>query len=119
MAMLYMGALWFHWSNDRFMGMDEGMRRVIVDGFSALQQATFASPKRKSIAAYEEFCRPVAVTFMCQLLKKKPCSAKPLRLYSTGFKENIREGETFYQALVDAAATAEEKIDGGAMMDVK
>ena len=50
----YMGALWWM-NNDKFMGMDEELRQVVVDGFSALQQATFASPKRKSIAAYEEF----------------------------------------------------------------
>lgn len=50
----YMGAFWFM-SNDRFMEMPEDMRRVVVDGFYQLQQATFASPKRKSIQAYEDF----------------------------------------------------------------
>ena len=35
--------------------MPEDLRRVVVDGFYALQQATFASPKRKSIEAYEDF----------------------------------------------------------------
>ena len=39
----YMGALWWM-SNDSFMGMPEEMRRVVVDGFYQLQQATFASP---------------------------------------------------------------------------
>ncbi len=50
----YMGALWWM-SNDTFMSMPHDMRRVVVDGFAALQQATFASPKRKSIKAYEDF----------------------------------------------------------------
>ena len=31
------------------------LKRVVTDGFYALQQATFASPKRKSIKAYEDF----------------------------------------------------------------
>ena len=50
----YMGALWWM-NNDNFMEMPEDLRRVVVDGFYALQQATFASPKRKSIQAYEDF----------------------------------------------------------------
>ena len=43
----YMGALWWM-SNDKFMGMPEEMRAVVVDGFAQLQQATFASPKRST-----------------------------------------------------------------------
>ena len=41
----YMGALWWM-NNEQFMGLDEANRRVVMDGFYALQQATFASPKR-------------------------------------------------------------------------
>ncbi|HCI02125.1 MAG TPA: C4-dicarboxylate ABC transporter substrate-binding protein, partial [Oceanospirillaceae bacterium] len=47
----YMAALWMM-NNEVFMDMPADHRRVIVDGFAALQQATFASPKRKSIQAY-------------------------------------------------------------------
>ena len=50
----YMGALWFM-NNDRFMSLDPALRNVVSDGFYALQQATFASPKRKSIQAYQDF----------------------------------------------------------------
>jgi len=50
----YMGALWWM-NNDKFMAMPEGLRTVVVDGFYQLQQATFASPKRKSIQAYADF----------------------------------------------------------------
>jgi hypothetical protein len=35
--------------------MPTDLKRVVTDGFYALQQATFASPKRKSIKAYEDF----------------------------------------------------------------
>ena len=50
----YMGALWWM-SNKTFTSMPEDMRAVVNDGFYALQQATFASPKRKSIQAYADF----------------------------------------------------------------
>ena len=50
----YMGALWFM-NNEKFQAMPEEMRVVVIDGFYALQQATFASPKRKSIQAYQDF----------------------------------------------------------------
>ena len=48
-----MGALW--WMNIKYQSMPKDLQRVITDGFYALQQATFASPKRKSIQAYEDF----------------------------------------------------------------
>lgn len=113
----YMGALWYM-SNERFMGMDEGMRRVIVDGFAALQQATFASPKRKSIAAYEAFVEGGGNLYVPTPEEKAMFRDAATPVYDW-FKSNIREGETIYNAFVAAAATAEEKIDGGAMMDVK
>ncbi|MFZ3583647.1 TRAP transporter substrate-binding protein DctP [Loktanella sp. DJP18] len=50
----YMGALWFM-NNAKFLEMPEDLRKVVADGFYQLQQATFASPKRKSIEAYEAF----------------------------------------------------------------
>lgn len=50
----YMGAFWFM-SNEKFMALSDDQKLVVVDGFAALQQATFASPKRKEIAAYAEF----------------------------------------------------------------
>ena len=50
----YMGALWWM-NNQKYMGMPAELKRVVTDGFYALQQATFASPKRKSIQAYSDF----------------------------------------------------------------
>jgi len=50
----YMGAFWWM-SNDRFAGLSDAHKQIVVDGFAALQQATFASPKRKEIAAYDAF----------------------------------------------------------------
>ena len=71
----YMGAMWIM-NNQTFLSMPEDMRKVVVDGFAALQQATFASPKRKSIQAYEEFAE-AGVMSMCQLhLEEKAAFAE-------------------------------------------
>jgi TRAP-type C4-dicarboxylate transport system substrate-binding protein len=50
----YMGAFWWM-GQDRFMSLTDAQKQVVVDGFAALQQATFASPKRKEIQAYADF----------------------------------------------------------------
>ena len=49
-----MGALWIM-NNAQYEGFSPELQRVINDGFYQLQQATFASPKRKSIQAYQDF----------------------------------------------------------------
>lgn len=113
----YMGALWFM-NNDQFMGMDEATRRVIVDGFAALQQATFASPKRKSIQAYADFAAAGGDLYVPTLEEKAAFKEAAAPVFDW-FKANVREGEATYNALVEAAAAAEEKLDGGIMMDVK
>ena len=113
----YMGALWYM-NNDKFMGMDEATRRVIVDGFAALQQATFASPKRKSIQAYADFAAAGGDLYVPTLEEKAAFKEAAAPVFDW-FKSNIREGEAVYTALVDAAAAAEAKLDGGTMMDIK
>ena len=113
----YMGALWYM-NNDRFMSFDENLRRVIVDGFAALQQATFASPKRKSIEAYEEFVAGGGNLYVPTPEEKAMFRDAAAPVFDW-FKANIREGETFYQALVDAATAAEAKIDAAAMKDIQ
>ena len=44
----YMGALWWM-NNAKYQSMPEDLRKVITDGFYALQQATFASPKENQL----------------------------------------------------------------------
>ncbi len=70
-----MGAMWWM-SNERFMEMPEDMRAIVVDGFAQLQQATFASPKRKSIAAYEDF-RAGGARSMSPRPRRRPPSPRP------------------------------------------
>ena len=79
----YMGALWWM-SNDKFTGMPEEMRRVVVDGFAQLQQATFASPKRKSIQAYADFVAGGVVICTFRHLQKRRHSRKLLHRSMTG-----------------------------------
>jgi len=113
----YMGALWYM-NNDRFMGLDEGQRRVVVDGFAALQQATFASPKRKSIEAYKEFAAiggSIYVPTMEERAQFKEAAAPVFEW----FKTNVQGGSTFYDLLVAEAAKASEMIDGNAMKDMQ
>ena len=113
----YMGALWYM-NNDRFMGLDENLRRVVVDGFSALQQATFASPKRKSIQAYKDFAE-VGGSVYVPTLEEKAAFKEAAAPVFDWFKSNVDGGGKFYDLLVAEAAKASEKIDGGAMMDLK
>jgi TRAP-type C4-dicarboxylate transport system substrate-binding protein len=94
------------------------LRRVVVDGFAALQQATFASPKRKSIQAYQDFGAAGGDLYVPTPEEKAMFREAAAPVYDW-FKENIREGEAVYTALVDAAAAAEEKVNGSAMMDIK
>lgn len=113
----YMGALWWM-GNDRFMGMPEDMRRVLVDGFSALQQATFASPKRKSIKAYSEFVKSGGNLYVPTPEEKNKFKQAAAPVYDW-FKSNIDNGPVVFDALVSAAADAEAKIGAATMKDIK
>ena len=105
----YMGALWWM-SNDSFMGMPEEMRRVVVDGFYQLQQATFASPKRKSIAAYEEFVAGGGDLYVLSPDEKNAFKEAAAPVYDW-FKTNVDGGEAIFSALSDAVAAAEADIN--------
>ena len=112
-----MGALWYM-NNDRFMGLDEGLRRVVVDGFAALQQATFASPKRKSIEAYKEFAA-IGGSVYVPTMEEKAAFKEAAAPVFEWFKTNVQGGVTFYDLLVAEAAKASEMIDGAAMKDMQ
>ncbi|MEM0898958.1 MAG: TRAP transporter substrate-binding protein DctP [Pseudomonadota bacterium] len=112
----YMGALWFM-NNDRFMEMDEGLRRVVVDGFAQLQQATFASPKRKSIQAYADFVDAGGDIYV-PTPEDKAAFLQAASPAFDWFKANVREGEAVFEAFTAAAATAEEKVDGAGALDI-
>ena len=113
----YMGALWWM-SNDKFMAMPEDMRQVVVDGFYQLQQATFASPKRKSIAAYEEFVAGGGDLYVLTPAEKAAFKEAAAPVYDW-FKGNVDGGEKIFDALTAAVAEAEGSINAGRMADIK
>ncbi len=105
----YMGALWYI-NNEVFSSMSEDLRRVVADGFYALQQATFASPKRKSIQAYQDFVDGGGTLYVPTPEEKQMFKEAASPVYDW-FKSNIRGGEEVFDALVAAAAKAEADID--------
>ena len=112
----YMGALWWM-SNQNFMAMPEDMRRVVVDGFYALQQATFASPKRKSIAAYEEFVAGGGDLYVPTPDQKAAFAEASTPVYDW-FKENVARGPEIFDALTAAVADAEADVNAARNADL-
>lgn len=105
----YMGALWWM-NNDKFKGMPEDLRQVVVDGFYALQQATFASPKRKSIAAYEEFVAGGGDLYVPTAEEKAAFKAAATPVYDW-FTSNVKGGQDIFDALTTAVTEAETTIN--------
>ena len=113
----YMGALWWM-SNQKFQAMPEDMRRVVVDGFNALQQATFASPKRKSIQAYADFVAGGGDLYVPTPEQKAAFKASAAPVYDW-FKGNVANGDEVFTALTDAVAEAEAEIGAARAADLK
>jgi TRAP-type C4-dicarboxylate transport system substrate-binding protein len=113
----YMGALWWM-NNQKFGSMPENLRRVVVDGFAALQQATFASPKRKSIKAYEDFVAGGGDLYVPSPEEKAKFKAAATPVYAW-FKGNVKGGAEIFDALTAGVAQAEETLNAGTMMDIK
>lgn len=112
----YMGALWWM-NNDKFKGMPEDLRQVMVDGFYALQQATFASPKRKSIAAYEEFVAAGGDLYVPTAEEKASFKAAATPVYDW-FTGNVKGGQDIFDALTAAVADAETTISAANAKDL-
>lgn len=104
----YMGALWWM-NNDNFMAMPEDLRRVVIDGFSALQQATFASPKRKSIEAYEAFVEGGGDIYV-PTPEEKAAFAAAAAPVNDWFRENVDGGGEMLDALLAATAEVEAEL---------
>ncbi len=113
----YMGALWFM-NNERFMSLDPALRRVVVDGFYALQQATFASPKRKSIQAYQDFQEAGGDIYVPTPEEKAMFKEAASPVYDW-FKTNVDGGERVFNALTGAVAEIEAEIDATRMADTQ
>lgn len=104
----YMGAIWVM-NNAKFMDMPEDMRRVVVDGFAALQQATFASPKRKSIQAYEDFVAGGGDLYVPTPEEKAAFRDAAAPVFDW-FQANVDGGPAIFEALTKAVAEAEADL---------
>ncbi|MCG6883047.1 MAG: TRAP transporter substrate-binding protein DctP [Silicimonas sp.] len=105
----YMGALWVM-NNEKYMSMDEGLRRVVSDGFYQLQQATFASPKRKSIQAYQDFAAGGGDLYVPTPEEKAAFKAAAEPVYEW-FKTNVDGGEEVFNALTESVAQVEAELE--------
>ncbi len=104
----YMGALWWM-SNENYMAMPEDLRRVVVDGFAQLQQATFASPKRKSIEAYEAFVAGGGEVYV-PTPEEKAAFAEAAAPVQAWFRENVDGGSDMLDALLASVEEVEAEI---------
>ncbi|MCL4189500.1 MAG: TRAP transporter substrate-binding protein DctP [Rhodobacteraceae bacterium] len=104
----YMGAFWWM-NNARFLGMPENLRRVVDDGFFHLQQATFASPKRKEIAAYQAFLAAGGNIYVPSPDEKEAFKAAAAPVFDW-FKTNVPRGAEVFDALMAAVAEADAAI---------
>ena len=105
----YMGALWFM-NNDKYMSMPAELRTVVADGFYQLQQATFASPKRKSIQAYSDFVAGGGDLYVPTPDEKAAFKQAAAPVYDW-FKSNVDGGTAAFDALVASVAEAEADIN--------
>lgn len=113
----YMGALWWM-SNETFTAMPEDLRMVVADGFYALQQATFASPKRKSIQAYEDFVAGGGDLYVPTPAQKAAFKDAAAPVYDW-FKANVTRGEEAFVALTEAVAEAEADVNAARAADIR
>jgi TRAP-type C4-dicarboxylate transport system substrate-binding protein len=112
----YMGAFWWM-SNDRFAGMTDAQKRVVLDGFAALQQATFASPKRKEIAAYEAFKAAGGDIYVPTPEEKAAFKAAAAPVFDW-FRGNVKDGAAVLDAFNTAVEAATAKVEAERAADM-
>ncbi len=112
----YMGAFWWM-SQARFDSLTEAQKRVVVDGFAALQQATFASPKRKEIAAYEAFLAAGGDIYVPSPEEKAAFAAAAAPALDW-FRTNVRDGAEVLDRFMAAVAEAQAKVDAARAADL-
>jgi TRAP-type C4-dicarboxylate transport system substrate-binding protein len=91
------------------MAMPEDMRRVVVDGFSQLQQATFAAPKRNSIQAYADFVAGGGDIYV-PTPEEKALFAEAAAPVQQWFRDNVDGGNQILDALGSAVAGVEADL---------
>ena len=105
----YMGALWVM-NNEKFMSMPMELRRVVNDGFYQLQQATFASPKRKSIQAYQDFVAGGGDIYVPSPEQKAAFKEAAQPVYEW-FSSSVDGGDEALAALIQSVEEAEAELN--------
>ncbi|MGO4853421.1 TRAP transporter substrate-binding protein [Phaeovulum sp. W22_SRMD_FR3] len=112
----YMGAFWWM-SNARFEGLTPEQRQVVVDGFAALQQATFASPKRKSIQAYDDFKAAGGEVYVPTAEEKAAFKEAATPVFDW-FKGNVTGGAEVFDQFTAAITKAQAEVDAERAADL-
>lgn len=113
----YMGAFWWM-SNQTFQSLPEDMRVIVNDGFYQLQQATFASPKRKSIPAYEEFTEAGGQIYVPSDAEKQAFADAAQPVYDW-FTDNVDGGAEILETLRADVAEAQAQMDENRSRDIQ
>ena len=104
----YMGAFW--WMGQRPLHRpDTENSAVVVDGFAALQQATFARPKRKEIQAYPDFKAAGGEIYVPTAEEKAAFKAAVAPVFEW-FKTNVKGRAEVLDAFTAAVAEAEAAV---------
>lgn len=112
----YMGAFW--WMNQaRFDSLTPDQKRIVVDGFAALQQATFASPKRKEIAAYQAFVAAGGDIYVPTPAEKEAFKTAAAPVFDW-FKANVKDGAEVFDRFTAAVAEAQARVDAERAADL-
>ncbi len=112
----YVGAFWWM-SNERFIALSPEQREIVVDGFAALQQATFASPKRKEIAAYQEFVEAGGEIYVPSAEEKAAFKEAVAPVFDW-FRENVDGGAEVLDLLTASVAEAEAAVEAERAADI-
>jgi TRAP-type transport system periplasmic protein len=105
----YMGAFWWM-GQDRFASLTDEQKKIVVDGFAALQQATFASPKRKEIQAYSDF-KAAGGEIYVPTADEKAAFKSAVAPVMDWFKTNVQGGPEILAAFEAAVAEAQAIVD--------
>jgi len=80
-----------------------------MDGFYALQQATFASPKRKSIEAYNAFVEGGGDLYV-PTPEEKAMFAEAAAPVQDWFRENVDGGDRILDSMLESVDQAEAEL---------
>jgi TRAP-type C4-dicarboxylate transport system substrate-binding protein len=105
----YMGAFWWM-GQDRFASLSDAQKKVVLDGFAALQQATFASPKRKEIQAYADY-KAAGGDIYVPTAEEKAAFKDAATPVFEWFKGNVQNGTEVLAAFTAAVDEAQAIVD--------